>query len=75
MSFQFVTYGRYISVDAKWLIIRDRNQATPGYPWKVQTWDSEHRAWVDFQGKVFKALNDAKEFVSLRSHDTPFGTM
>lgn len=75
MPFTFVTYGRYISVDGQWLILRVRPMGLCTKKWDIYTWDAETRTFKRFDHRGFRTLNDAKRFVTAKTELAVFGDL
>lgn len=67
MPFQFITYGRYVSVDGKWLIQRRKRVMGRGSNWVLAYWNEGTRNFEDTGHRAFKTLNDAKRWVTART--------
>lgn len=64
MPFQFITYGRYISVDGNWLITRTIHPRTKRRSWQVNKWAEDTRQFTPVDGACFLTLEMAKFYVT-----------
>lgn len=64
MPFLFVNCGRYISVDANWLILRVKHPRTSARSWQVHKYDYGAREFMPVDGARFATLEMAKFYVS-----------